>query len=103
MYYNIIRPIIMGILLGLAVFIMPFFILKVIAFFMIAGLLIRFFIFRRIRRFFKGQLFFSGFADEIRNMKDSDYQKFKQLFKRHPHSAAYARFKNGETIEVEIK
>lgn len=103
MYYNIIRPIIMGILLGLAVFIMPFFILKVIAFFMIAGLLIRFFIFRRIRRFFKGQMFFSGFADEIRNMEDIDYQKFKQRFKRHPHSAAYARFKNGETIEVEIK
>lgn len=93
----------MGIILGLAVFIMPFFILKVLAFFIIAGLLVRFFIFRKIRRFFKGQLFYNGFADEIRNMKDSDYQKFKQRFKSHPHSAAYARFENGETIEVEIK
>ncbi len=70
---------------------------------MIAGLLIRLFVFRRLRRFFKGQLFFSGFADEIRNMNDTDFQKFKQRFKRHPRSRAYARYDNGETIEVEIK
>lgn len=53
MYNRVIKPIIIGVLLGSALFLMPFFILKVLVFFLIAGLLIRYFILRAIRRFAK--------------------------------------------------
>jgi len=102
MYYRVLKPIVFGILVGLAFFIMPFFILKVIAFFIIGGLLIRFFIFRGIRRFFKGKLFYTSFADDIRNMSDSEYQKYKQRYSNRGFTYFYGK-PRGQTIEVEVK
>lgn len=102
MNYRIFKPILATILLGTVVFLAPLFVLKVIAFFFITGLLIRFFIFRRIRRFFKGQLFYTRFADDIRNMSDKEYNKYKQRYSHKGFTDYYGK-PQGQTIEVEIK
>lgn len=106
MYYSIFRPVLFGVLLGLGIYFIPFFILKVLLFFVIVGALIRFFIFRRIRRFFTGQLFITGYADRIRRMSDAEYKKHKQRYQRGFYSYQYAYENsrpNGPTIDIEIK
>jgi len=72
---NIIRPIIGGILIGAALFFMPFFFVRIILFFLIISLIIRFFIGRRwgYRRGFD-----AAFTDNIRKMSDEEYNRFKQ-------------------------
>ncbi len=73
---NIIRPIIAGILIGAALFFMPFFFVRFILFFLIIGLIFRFFIGRRFRGY--RHRFDAGFTDNIRNMSDEEYNRFKQ-------------------------
>ena len=73
---NIVKPVVAGILIGAALFFIPFFVLRVAAFILIAGLIFRLFTGRR--RFsgnFGNQRF--AFADRIRNMSEEEYQSFK--------------------------
>lgn len=102
MYYRFFRPVLVAIILGTVIVLAPLFVLKVIAFFLITGLLIRFFIFRKIRRFFKGQLFYTRFADDIRNMSDAEYKKYKQRYTYNGFTDYYGE-PQGQTIEIEVK
>ena len=61
-----------GILLGAAIFFVPFFLLKVAGIFLIFGLVIWIFKGRRHSRHHWG-----GFADKIRSMSDEEYATFK--------------------------
>ncbi|MFT3748323.1 MAG: hypothetical protein QM768_08410 [Agriterribacter sp.] len=74
---SIVKPIVVGALIGAALFFIPFFVLRVITFFLIAGLIFRLFAGRRRRfgRHFNEQRF--AFVDHIRNMSDEEYQAFK--------------------------
>ncbi|MBN8786091.1 MAG: hypothetical protein J0I84_03320 [Terrimonas sp.] len=74
---SIVKPIVVGVLIGTALFFIPFFVLRVIAFFLIAGLVFRLFAGRRRRfgRNFSEERF--AFVDHIRNMSDEEYQAFK--------------------------
>ena len=73
---NIVKPIVAGVLLGAALFFIPFFALRVAAFILIAGLIFRLFTGRRrFSRNFGDQRF--AFADRIRNMSEEEYQHFK--------------------------
>jgi len=73
---GIIKPIVGGIVLGAALFFIPFFLLRVVAFVIIVGAIFRLFAGRRRfgRGFNEHRL---AFADNIRNMSDEEYQKFK--------------------------
>jgi hypothetical protein len=73
---SIFKPIIAGVLAGAALFFMPFFLLRVFAFFLIAGAFFRFFIGRRMRK--HGFDIRPAFADRIRSMSDEEYNQFKQ-------------------------
>ena len=77
MYYRIFKPIIIGILIGAALFFMPFFILRVFLFFFIIGAVFRFFWWRRWNRW-NGYWYGPRFADSIRNMSDEQYNRFKR-------------------------
>lgn len=74
---NIIRPVIAGILIGAALFFMPFFFVRFILFFLIIGAIFRFFIGRRFRGGYR-RGFHAAFTDNIRNMSDEEYSRFKQ-------------------------
>ena len=73
---NIVRPIIAGILIGAVLFFMPFFFVRILLFFLIIGAIFRFFIGRRSWGYRRG--FDSSFTDNIRNMSDEEYNRFKQ-------------------------
>lgn len=81
---QVIKTIIVGALLGAAIFAAPFFVLKVLAFFLIIGLFIRIFRGRRYyhRRGWKGPWGWA-FADRIRSMSDKEYQEFKDSYSQH--------------------
>ncbi len=70
------KPIIGGVFIGTALFLMPFFILKVVLFFAIGGTLFRLF----ARGHMKGRGFGPNFADKIRDMSDEEYEAFKARF-----------------------
>ncbi|MBX3256620.1 MAG: hypothetical protein KF862_20960 [Chitinophagaceae bacterium] len=75
---SIVKPVLAGVVIGLGLFFIPFFILRVALFLLIAGLVFRLFAGRR-RRFggpFKERRF--AFADHIRNMSEEEYTQFKQ-------------------------
>lgn len=73
---GILKPIAGGVLLGAALFFIPFFVLRVIAFLLIVGLIFRLFSGRRrFGRHFGDRRF--AFADRIRNMSEEEYQNFK--------------------------
>lgn len=79
MNLHIIKPIAGGILLGAAIFYMPFFVLRVAVFFLILGIVLRLFVGRR--RF--GVHLMNrriAFADRIRNMNEEEYKRFKAGF-----------------------
>jgi hypothetical protein len=78
---SIFKPIIAGVLAGAALFFMPFFLLRLFAFFLIAGLFFRFFIGRRMRKHGFGMR--TAFADRIRSMSDEEYSQFKQKAQQH--------------------
>ena len=80
---QLIRPILIGILAGAALFVMPFFLLRALLFFLIVGGLFRLFRGRRNwgwRRGHFGGGFYPAFADTIRNMSEEDYKVFRQKF-----------------------
>lgn len=77
---SIVKPIIGGVLIGAALFFIPFFVLRVAVFVLIVGLL-----FRLFRRGSRGpgswrQERFTRFADKVRNMTDEEYAQFKERF-----------------------
>lgn len=64
---RIFRTLIYTVLLGAAVFIMPLFILKVITFLIIAGLLVRLFIYSKIR----------SISNSLKNMGNNKTRSYK--------------------------
>jgi hypothetical protein len=80
---QLIKPILIGILAGAALFVMPFFLLRVLLFFLIIGALFRLFRgsrYRGWRRNYFGGGFHPAFADTIRNMSEEEYSAFRQKF-----------------------
>lgn len=75
---SILKPIVAGVILGAALFFIPFFVLRVAAAVLIAGALFRLFAERRFRRYRPG--IYPAFADKIRNMSDDEYARFKERF-----------------------
>jgi len=78
---SIFKPISAGILIGAALFFIPFFLLRVLIVFLIIGALFRLF----GRRGFRGRYgrgFHPAFADKIRNMSDEEYNQYKQNIER---------------------
>ncbi len=73
---SFLKPIVGGLFIGTALFLMPFFILKVALFFMIGGTLFRVFARGRMKRHGFGP----HFADKIRAMSDEEYETFKARF-----------------------
>ena len=73
------KPILAGILIGAALFFMPFFLLRVLIVFLIIGGLFRLFGGRGFRSRY-GRGFHPAFADKIRNMSDEEYNEYKQSF-----------------------
>lgn len=73
---RIIKPVLAGILLGAALFFIPFFVLRVTVFLLITGIMFSLFAGRRRfgRRFAEGR---TAFADHIRNMSEEEYNRFK--------------------------
>jgi len=72
---NLIKPIIVGVLLGVAVFWIPFVVVRLFLLFIIIGFIFRLFMWRRWRG--NGGSRFA-FADRIRGMSDEEYIAFKQ-------------------------
>lgn len=70
---QIIKPVVGGLLIGAALFFLPFFFLKVLLIFLAIGLIFRFFGWRR----FRGPRGWA-YADRIRNMSDEEYDLFKR-------------------------
>lgn len=79
MNLRIVKPIAAGVLLGAAVFFIPFFVLRVAAFLLILGMVLRLFAGRRRfgSRFADRRI---AFADHIRNMNEEEYDRFKAGF-----------------------
>lgn len=75
---SIVKPVLAGILIGLGLFFIPFFMLRVVLFLLIAGLVFRLFAGRR--RHFGGPFGERrlAFTDHIRNMSEEEYAQFKQ-------------------------
>lgn len=71
---SFLKPLIGAVLIGSAFILMPFFILRIAAFFIIGGALFRLFVKNRM----KGKGF--AFADKIRSMSDDEYSEFKTKF-----------------------
>lgn len=79
MSQSILKPIIFGVLFGGLAFLMPFFLLKVVFFFLIAGALFRLFAWRRFGSYRPGG-YHLAFADRIRNMSEEEYSTFKSRY-----------------------
>jgi hypothetical protein len=82
MMKQFIKPIIVGILAGAALFVIPFFLFRALLLFLIIGALFRLL---RGRRYWgwRGSRFSDfhpAFADTIRNMSDEEYNAFRQKF-----------------------
>ncbi|HOZ84845.1 MAG TPA: hypothetical protein PK191_05105 [Niabella sp.] len=72
---SILKPILAGVLLGTAIFFIPFFVLRVLVLIIIVGILFRLFGRRRF-----GSGWHPGFADKIRNMSNEEYAQYKARF-----------------------
>ena len=88
MNYRFLTPLITLLILGTVIVLAPLFVLKVIAFFLITGLLIRFFIYRQIRRF----------TNAIRNRSNTKYYNAKTGYSYNKYGKH-----NVQTIEIEAK
>lgn len=79
MNLRIIKPVAGGILLGVALFFVPFFVLRVATFLLILGIVLRLYVGRRRfgSRFMDRRI---AFADHIRNMSEEEYSRFKAGF-----------------------
>ncbi|GAB2561620.1 hypothetical protein [Spirosoma areae] len=83
---TLVKSILAGLLLGVALFILPFFLLRVALFFLIIGALFRLFGGGRFRRGWgpgRGYGYTPAFADRIRQMSDDEYNQFKQRYHGH--------------------
>lgn len=86
---QLIKPIIAGILAGAALFVMPFFFVRILLFILIIGGLFRLFRGRGFRGW--GYGFHPAFADTIRHMSEEEYQAFRQKFESHHHHPYHRR------------
>lgn len=81
---TLVKSILAGLLIGAALFIMPFFLLRFVVFFLIIGALFRLFGGGRFRRRGWGRGWGYGrdyaFTDRIRQMSDDEYGQFKQRY-----------------------
>lgn len=81
---TLVKSILAGLLIGAALFIMPFFLLRFVVFFLIIGALFRLFGGRRFRRRGWGTGWGDrrdyAFTDRIRQMSDDEYSQFKQRY-----------------------
>ena len=80
---NLVKSILAGLLLGAALFIMPFFLIRLVIFVLIIGALLRLFGGGRFRRGWgagRGYGHMPAFTDRIRQMSDDEYNQFKQRF-----------------------
>lgn len=75
MNVQVLKTIAFGALIGAALFWMPFFVLKVLIFFLIIGFIFRIF---RGRRYYGPHGW--AYADKIRQMSDEEYETFKSRF-----------------------
>ncbi len=80
---TLLKSILAGLLLGAALFILPFFLLRVALFFLLIGAIFRLFRGRGGRRGRgAGRGYMPAFTDRIRQMNDDEYNEFKQRFGR---------------------
>ena len=78
---QLLKTILIGALLGAALFFLPFFILKVFVIFLLFGIFFRFFGRHRGYRGYRGPWGWA-YADKIRNMSDEEYATFKERMSR---------------------
>ena len=71
------KMILIGILTGIALFMMPFFLIKFLIFFLIIGAICRLW-WGGKRRSGWGRGYHFAYADKIRNMNDEEYKAFKE-------------------------
>lgn len=77
------KPVMIGILLGVFLYIVPFFFFRFVLFFLFIGLLLRFIFGRRMwwgRPWYGSDDINPAFADAIRRMSDEEYERFKKKF-----------------------
>ncbi len=78
---TLLKSILAGLLVGAALFILPFFLLRVALFFLLVGAVFRLFRGRGGRwGWGPGRGYMPAFADRIRQMNDDEYNEFKQKF-----------------------
>lgn len=78
---QVLKSIVTGILIGAALFILPFLILRIALFFLLISTAMRLLGGRRFGRG-NGYRFNRHFADEIRNTSEDEYLHFKQKFRK---------------------
>lgn len=74
MNMQVLKPILVGLIAGAALFWMPFLVIKIVVVLLILGLLFR--LFGRKRHYGHGRW---AMADRIRSMSDAEYGDFKSL------------------------
>jgi hypothetical protein len=85
---QILKPVLIGVLIGGAFYVMPFFFLPGFFVFIILGLTFRFLFWgRRWPRGWHQEGIHPAFADSIRKMTDEEYDAFKKKFDQHRMSA----------------
>lgn len=83
---DILKPIAIGILAGVALYTLPFFFFRGFFFFLVIWLIFRFVFWGRWgygRWGYRHAGIHPAFADTIRNMSDDEYEAFKKKFDRH--------------------
>ncbi len=86
---QILKPALIGILIGAALYAMPFFLFRGFFFFLLIWFLFRFFFWGRWGRPYRGwgwhrdSGIHPAFADTIRHMNDEEYEAFKRKFDRY--------------------
>jgi hypothetical protein len=76
---SVFKPIIAGILIGAAIYFVPFFALKTLFFILIIGAIFRMFSWRR---YHWRSHYYVAYADKIRSMSEEEYNEFKNKMNR---------------------
>jgi predicted membrane protein len=79
---TILKKIFAATILGTAIFLMPYFFLKVAAFFILTSMLIRIFIKRKMKQVFGGHYPRPAFTDTLRTVNNEEYMSLKRKAKR---------------------